>query len=280
MGHVSINPTADLALPTAGRRERAATPAQAVELLAALAEFERALWATAFYAGLRRGELRGAARAGRRLRARGRSASSAAGTTRKARSSRSRGPGRGPCSCSTRCGRCSSRSPTAQGPRRLCLRTDCDDGVRAEERRPQGERSVEGRDDQRTTGRAPAARAVYAARGTPLVLDLPRPCGRLRDARRPVHGSLERVRRGPLPASAPGPDGRGREESRRIPRRGDRRKGRPDEPPRFGYGGSSRIAPRRGLARRAAQLILDSGARFAETQDLIERIDRLERILA
>ena len=59
MGYVSINPTLDLGLPTAGRRERAATPAQAAELLAALPEFERALWGTAFYAGLRRGELRG-----------------------------------------------------------------------------------------------------------------------------------------------------------------------------------------------------------------------------
>jgi integrase len=57
-GLVSVNPTADLSLPTAGQRDRAAAPAQAVELLDALAISERALWATAFYAGLRRGELR------------------------------------------------------------------------------------------------------------------------------------------------------------------------------------------------------------------------------
>jgi integrase len=58
-GDVPINPTLDLGLPTAGRRDRAATPTQAVELLDALDEHERALWGVAFYAGLRRGELRG-----------------------------------------------------------------------------------------------------------------------------------------------------------------------------------------------------------------------------
>jgi integrase len=58
-GVVSVNPTIDLDLPTAGRRDRAATPAQAAELLSVLPVSERALWATAFYAGLRRGELRG-----------------------------------------------------------------------------------------------------------------------------------------------------------------------------------------------------------------------------
>jgi integrase len=57
-GAVAINPTADLPLPTAGSRERAATPQEAAELLEPLEELERALWATAFYAGLRRGELR------------------------------------------------------------------------------------------------------------------------------------------------------------------------------------------------------------------------------
>jgi integrase len=56
---VAINPTIDLGLPTAGTRERVATPAEAAELLEALPELERALWATAFYAGLRRGEMRG-----------------------------------------------------------------------------------------------------------------------------------------------------------------------------------------------------------------------------
>jgi integrase len=53
------NPTLDLDLPApGGRRERAATPTEAAELVAALEEGDQALWATAFYAGLRRGELR------------------------------------------------------------------------------------------------------------------------------------------------------------------------------------------------------------------------------
>ena len=55
-------PTLDLGLPTPAGRTRAATPAQAAELLSVLPEAERALWATAFYAGLRRGELRGSPR--------------------------------------------------------------------------------------------------------------------------------------------------------------------------------------------------------------------------
>lgn len=55
---VNVDPTDELELPeSAGSRERAATPAQAAALLDALPE-NRALWATAFYAGLRRGELR------------------------------------------------------------------------------------------------------------------------------------------------------------------------------------------------------------------------------
>src|SRR5206468_2584953 len=56
---VAVNPTTDLGLPTAGSRDRAATPEQAAELLNALPEDVRPLWACAFYAGLRRGELRG-----------------------------------------------------------------------------------------------------------------------------------------------------------------------------------------------------------------------------
>ncbi|HLG09341.1 MAG TPA: site-specific integrase, partial [Gaiellaceae bacterium] len=56
---VPLDPTDGLDLPAGGsRRERAATPAEAAELLDALPEEDRALWATAFYAGLRRGELR------------------------------------------------------------------------------------------------------------------------------------------------------------------------------------------------------------------------------
>lgn len=52
------NPTRGVELPAGGsRRERIATPAQARALLAAVSDDDRALWATAFYAGLRRGEL-------------------------------------------------------------------------------------------------------------------------------------------------------------------------------------------------------------------------------
>lgn len=56
---VPMDPTDGLDLPTAPRgRDRIASPAQAARLLAALGEQDRPLWATAIYAGLRRGELR------------------------------------------------------------------------------------------------------------------------------------------------------------------------------------------------------------------------------
>lgn len=56
---VALDPTDGLDLPEpGGRRERVATPQEAARLLEALPEGERALWACAFYAGLRRGELR------------------------------------------------------------------------------------------------------------------------------------------------------------------------------------------------------------------------------
>jgi integrase len=56
---VAVNPTADLDVPAANNgRERSATRAEAAALLKALPDTERALWATAVYAGLRRGELR------------------------------------------------------------------------------------------------------------------------------------------------------------------------------------------------------------------------------
>jgi integrase len=58
MGLVPVDPTVDLPLPTANKRERAATPTAARDYLALLPESVRPLWATAFYAGLRRGELR------------------------------------------------------------------------------------------------------------------------------------------------------------------------------------------------------------------------------
>jgi integrase len=54
-----INPTAGLDLPAAnGRRERIVAPDVAARLLYALPPEDRALWATALYAGLRLGELR------------------------------------------------------------------------------------------------------------------------------------------------------------------------------------------------------------------------------
>jgi integrase len=57
-GDVALNPTTGLELPAVeGRRERIASPAEAEALLVALPERDRALWATAMYAGLRRGEL-------------------------------------------------------------------------------------------------------------------------------------------------------------------------------------------------------------------------------
>jgi integrase len=57
-GEVAANPTTGLELPAVrGRRDRIASPEEAAALLAALPEEERALWATALYAGLRRGEL-------------------------------------------------------------------------------------------------------------------------------------------------------------------------------------------------------------------------------
>jgi len=58
-GTVPTNPTLNLGLPSGyTARERVASPEEAAEHIEALPEGERALWATAFYAGLRRGELR------------------------------------------------------------------------------------------------------------------------------------------------------------------------------------------------------------------------------
>jgi integrase len=57
---ITVNPAERLRLPPpASRRERVATPEEMEKLLAALADRDRALYATAFYCGLRRGELRG-----------------------------------------------------------------------------------------------------------------------------------------------------------------------------------------------------------------------------
>jgi integrase len=58
-GEVAVNPTTGLELSAVrGRRERVASPVEASRLVAALPESDRALWATALYAGLRLGELR------------------------------------------------------------------------------------------------------------------------------------------------------------------------------------------------------------------------------
>lgn len=55
---IAVNPTSGLELPAVrGRRDRIASPSEACALLAALTREDRALWATALYGGLRRGEL-------------------------------------------------------------------------------------------------------------------------------------------------------------------------------------------------------------------------------
>lgn len=56
---VSVNPTIGLEIPTAKRadKERIVCAERAAELLLAIRDRDRAVWATAMYAGLRRGEL-------------------------------------------------------------------------------------------------------------------------------------------------------------------------------------------------------------------------------
>ncbi|MDP8943141.1 MAG: site-specific integrase [Actinomycetota bacterium] len=57
-GELAVNPTTGLELPAVrGKRDRIASPEEAAALIAAVPEGDRALWATAMYAGLRRGEL-------------------------------------------------------------------------------------------------------------------------------------------------------------------------------------------------------------------------------
>lgn len=58
-GDLHVNPTLGLELPAQrGRRERVASPVEAHALISALPASDQPLWATAMYAGLRRGELR------------------------------------------------------------------------------------------------------------------------------------------------------------------------------------------------------------------------------
>jgi integrase len=57
-GEVCVNPCAGIELPAVrGRRDRIVSPAEAAALIETLPESDRALWAAALYAGLRRGEL-------------------------------------------------------------------------------------------------------------------------------------------------------------------------------------------------------------------------------
>ena len=57
-GEVAVNPTAGLQMPAVrARQDRIASPQECAHLLDALPGRDRALWATAMYAGLRRGEL-------------------------------------------------------------------------------------------------------------------------------------------------------------------------------------------------------------------------------
>jgi integrase len=56
-GEIAVNPCDRLQLPALrGRRERIASPEEAARLVAAVGDRDRALWATALYGGLRRGE--------------------------------------------------------------------------------------------------------------------------------------------------------------------------------------------------------------------------------
>ena len=58
-GEIAVNPTTGVEVPVPrGRRDRVVNPSEARALLAALPERDRAIWATALYAGLRLGELR------------------------------------------------------------------------------------------------------------------------------------------------------------------------------------------------------------------------------
>jgi integrase len=57
-GEVAVNPTIGVQLPAVrGKRDRVAAPEEAARLLELVPERDRAIWATAMYAGLRRGEM-------------------------------------------------------------------------------------------------------------------------------------------------------------------------------------------------------------------------------
>jgi integrase len=57
-GDLMVDPCRGLAMPASrGHRDRIASPPEAAALIAAVPDADRAIWATAMYAGLRRGEL-------------------------------------------------------------------------------------------------------------------------------------------------------------------------------------------------------------------------------
>ncbi len=57
-GDLTVNPTIGVELPAVrGRRTRIVTPAEALRLIEAVPVGDKSLWATAFYTGMRRGEL-------------------------------------------------------------------------------------------------------------------------------------------------------------------------------------------------------------------------------
>jgi integrase len=57
-GEVAVNPTVGVQLPAVrGKRDRVAAPEEAARLLELVPDQDRAIWATAMYAGLRRGEM-------------------------------------------------------------------------------------------------------------------------------------------------------------------------------------------------------------------------------
>jgi integrase len=59
LGRIQVNPTSGLQVPAIrGGRDRIASPEEAAELLEAVPVEDRAVWATAMFAGLRRGELK------------------------------------------------------------------------------------------------------------------------------------------------------------------------------------------------------------------------------
>ena len=160
-GEVAMNPTTGLELPAArGRRDRVADPEEARQLIAAVPPEDRAIWATALYAGLRRGELM-ALRwddvdlEGRRIRV-ARSWDVEGGlfvAPKSAAGARVGADARGAADAP-------ARAPAALGPRRGArVRRRRQDAVRVLVRRRAGEARVAGRGARR--------RSVSTSAGTP-----------------------------------------------------------------------------------------------------------------